>query len=371
VAHIKKRSGKWQATFRAPDGRERTRTFRIKPEAEDWLANQRSTMTTGQWVDPRSGKVTIKQYADPWLARKKTLAVRTQELYRYLLDSYIYPTLGEVPVGALLPSMVEEWHGDIAVAHKTTAAKAYRLLSQIMRSAVADRMRGSNPCQVIGGGVEKAQERPTASIAEVGALAQAMPENLRIVVLLAAWCQLRRGELLGLRRQDIDLLHGRLSVEVTRTKTMAGDMIVKDPKTDEGKRTMSVPANVIPALTAHLDKFVASGPDSPVIVGQKGGPLLPQVLAMSWTKARHTIGRPDLRLHDLRHSGLTWSAATGASVAELMRRAGHASTAAALRYQHATEDRDAVLAAALADLATQAEIVNLADKPRTRAVSGE
>jgi hypothetical protein len=56
-------------------------------------------------------------------------------------------------------------------------------------------------------------------------------------------------------------------------------------------------------------------------------------------------------LHDLRHSGLTWAAATGASVAELMRRGGHASPAAALRYQHATEDRDRALADALAELA--------------------
>ncbi|MDA8356539.1 MAG: tyrosine-type recombinase/integrase, partial [Actinomycetota bacterium] len=67
--------------------------------------------------------------------------------------------------------------------------------------------------------------------------------------------------------------------------------------------------------------------------------------------ARRAVGRPDLHLHDLRHSGLTWSAATGASVAELMRRAGHKSPAAAMRYQHATEDRDRALAGALAELA--------------------
>jgi len=72
--------------------------------------------------------------------------------------------------------------------------------------------------------------------------------------------------------------------------------------------------------------------------------------------------RADLRLHDLRHSGLTWSAATGASVAELMRRAGHASPTAALRYQHATEDRDRVLADALADLATETPVVRFSPR---------
>jgi integrase len=232
-------------------------------------------------------------------------------------------------------------------------------------------MLGSNPCQVKGGGVENAAERPIASVAEVGALADAMSEHLRVVVLLASWCQLRRAELLGLRRRDIDLLHGTLSVAVTRTKTMAGEMIEKAPKSEAGRRTVAIPPNVVPALTAHLERYVGTDPDSAVIVGEKGGRLLPQVLSASWSRAREKVGRTDLRLHDLRHSGLTWAAATGATISELMRRAGHGSPAAALRYQHATEDRDRALADALAGLAERADVVRLADISRTEAVSGE
>ena len=63
--------------------------------------------------------------------------------------------------------------------------------------------------------------------------------------------------------------------------------------------------------------------------------------------------------HDLRHAGLTWAAATGATIAELMRRAGHGSPAAALCYQHATEDRDRALADALAGLATAVAVVSI------------
>ena len=70
-------------------------------------------------------------------------------------------------------------------------------------------------------------------------------------------------------------------------------------------------------------------------------------------------GRPDLRLHDLRHSGLTWAAAGGASVADLMRRVGHANHRVALRYQHSTRDSDRVLADPLIELAARAEIVPL------------
>jgi len=221
---------------------------------------------------------------------------------------------------------------------------------------------------VKGAAVEHAPERPIATIAEVGALADAMPDHLRAAVLLAAWCQLRRGELLGLRRRDVDLLHGSLAVVQTRTVTMGGEMFEKAPKSDAGARTVAIPANVLPVLTDHLERFTATGPDAPVFVGEKGGPLRPQVLETAWKRARASIGRPELRIHDLRHSGLTWSAATGASIAELMRRAGHASPAAALRYQHATDDRDRALADALAGLATAVPVVSI-ERDQT-AVSG-
>jgi len=69
-----------------------------------------------------------------------------------------------------------------------------------------------------------------------------------------------------------------------------------------------------------------------------------------WASARKAMGRPDLHLHDLRHSGLTWMAASGASLAELMRRGGHSTPSAAMVYQHATEARDRFLANALGEL---------------------
>ncbi|MHB8247263.1 MAG: tyrosine-type recombinase/integrase [Acidimicrobiales bacterium] len=112
-----------------------------------------------------------------------------------------------------------------------------------------------------------------------------------------------------------------------------------------------MPAHVASALADHLDRFVAADPDAFILTGEQGRPLALPVLAKAWDRARTQVGRPDLRVHDLRHTGLTLAAATGATVAELMHRAGHASPAAALRYQHATADRDRVLADALAKLA--------------------
>ena len=104
------------------------------------------------------------------------------------------------------------------------------------------------------------------------------------------------------------------------------------------------------------------GSEDWLFTSEAGGPMLPSTLDRIWQRARKSIGRPDLVYHDLRRSGLTWSAASGASIAELMRRGGHANPTAALRYQHATEDRDRAIAEALADLA-EATVTPLRTEP--------
>jgi integrase len=322
-----------------------TRTFKRRKDADVYANTTEADKLRGVVVDPRRARVTLKEYAGQWLAHRPDLAVRTRELYSWLLDRHILPTFGDMALADLSPSAVRAWHAALAVDHPTTAAKAYRLLSSILRTALTDEVIARNPCQVKGAAVEKAPERPVVSTAEVEALAEAMPEHLQVAVLLAAWCQLRRGELLGLRRRDIDILRGAVSIVVTRTTTMAGKTVEKEPKTDAGRRTVAIPGNILPVLEDHLDHYVAPEPDALVLQ------VTSRALGIGWDKARLRIGRPDLRLHDLRHSGLTWAAATGASVAELMRRGGHASPAAALSYQHATEDRDRALADALAELA--------------------
>ena len=335
-------------------GRVVTRTFKRRKDADAYANTTEAKKLRGVAIDPRRAKATVEDYTARWLAPRSDLAVRTAELYRWLLDRHILPTFGTTALADLSPSAVRSWHAGIAVDHPTTAAKAYRLLSSIMRTAVADEVISRNPCQVKGAAVERAPERPVASIAEVQALAAAMPEHLRVAVLLAAWCQLRRAELRGLRRRDVDLMRVTLTVSVTRTTKMDGTTVEKAPKTDAGRRTIAIPANVVPALTDHLRRHVGPEPDA-LLLNCTDRPL-----GLAWDTARRAVGRPDLHLHDLRHSGLTWAAATGASTAELMRRAGHASPQAALRYQHATEDRDRVLADALAGLAPDAAVVPIA-----------
>jgi integrase len=334
-------------------GRVVTKTFERRKDADAYATTVEVDKLRGVAIDPRRSQVALRDYANEWLEQRHDLAERTEELYRWLLDRHILPRYGTTSLAAITPSSVRTWNHRIAVKHPTTAAKAYRLLSTIMKTAVADEVISRNPCQVKGASAEKAPERPVASIAEVQALADAMPDELRIAVLMAAWCQLRKAELMGLRRQDVDLLHGKVSISLTRTTRMDGSVVEKAPKSNAGKRTVTVPPNVLPLLAAHMADHV--GPEREALVI----PVASRKLDTAWNAARREIGLPELRIHDLRHSGLTWSAATGASIAELMRRAGHASPAAAMRYQHATEDRDVALAAALAALAPQREVKDI------------
>jgi integrase len=95
---------------------------------------------------------------------------------------------------------------------------------------------------------------------------------------------------------------------------------------------------------------VESGADSLVFVGPKGGRLRRSNFREIWIIARDGAGLPGLHLHDLRHTGNTMAAATGASLRELMERMGHSSPRAALIYQHATRERDETIAAAMGEV---------------------
>jgi integrase len=312
----------------------------------------------GQFVDPRAGRITLSAFAERFQA-ERVLSPRTYETYEGLLDNHILPALGDIEIGRLGPGTVRAWHTRLAKQHPSTAAKAYRLLRVMLNAAVTDELIARSPCRIEGAGREDAAERPIATVAEVEALVAAVPVRFGVVVLLAAWCQLRKGELCALQRRDFDLMRSTVTISRNLQQLRNGQLILKEPKTRASRRSIAIPPHVLPAIVAHLDSFTGPEPDALVITGEKGGPLRPHVLQKHWNRARIAIGRPELHLHDLRHTGNTWAAATGASTRELMARMGHATPDAALRYQHATEDRDRVIAEALAKLASPAPVVDI------------
>ncbi len=257
----------------------------------------------------------------------------------------------------LTPAVVRRWWAGLSKDHPTVNARAYALLRAILSTAVTDEILASNPCRVRAASnpPTKKEVRP-ATLAELLVLTDEMPDSRRAAVLLSAWCALRIGEVLELRRRDIDLARGVVSV--TRAVAwVGGQPIVGTPKSAAGTRQVSVPPHIVPALQHHLDAHVCAGADALLFPSVRDARrhLQPTVLHQSWRKARSVAGREDLRIHDLRHTGATLAAMTGATLAELQARLGHSTVAAALRYQHAAQGRDAEIALRLSDLATQPE----------------
>jgi integrase len=124
-----------------------------------------------------------------------------------------------------------------------------------------------------------------------------------------------------------------------------------DVKTAASRRIVSIPAALIEEVRHHLDTFAAVGQQGAVFVGRAGGRLRrTNFRKYSWIPATQAVGVDGVRFHDLRHTGNTLAASTGASTRELMARMGHASARAALIHQHATRERDAVIASALSDV---------------------
>ena len=105
------------------------------------------------------------------------------------------------------------------------------------------------------------------------------------------------------------------------------------------------------AVQGHLAAHVGANDDALLFAAQHGGHLAKSTLSRHFYAARLLAGRPDLRFHDLRHTGAVLAAATGASLAELMGRLGHGTPQAALRYQHVAQDRDQAIAELLSKLA--------------------
>jgi integrase len=362
----KRPSRRWQAVYWNEGGLHSAVTFATKADALARLSTVEADFRSGAWIDPSAGQVTLKTYATEWITRRPDLAVRTRELYEDLLRLHILPSLGQTSIAGLTPSKVRGWNAELAARHPSTASKSYRLLSTMMRNAVDDDLIAKTPCKVIGAAAEHAAERPIATIPEIEALSLAMPSHLRLLVEIATWCQLRRGELLGLQRNDVDLMHQTIRITRSRNFRRDSSSLTKSPKTASGRRTLAIPPNVLVSLTKHLDHFTSTDRHALLFTSESGTPLSATSLQRAWSKARLSIGRPDLHLHDLRHTGLTLAAATGATTAELMHRAGHASASASLRYQHATRDRDQVLANALANLAAVSKDPNLGDSNRNQ-----
>jgi site-specific recombinase XerD len=329
--------------------------------ADKALARALAAIDLGAFADPDAHRIKLSRYAADWIA-ERGLSDSTAEMYGTLFRLWIEPDLGTVAVGKLTPPVIRKWWTKITTADPTShqPAKAYRLLHAICATAVADTLlRGNNPCMIRSAGVEHHEERPIATIHEVLAIADRVRPWHRLLVLMAAATGLRLGELAALQRADIDgkTVTVRRAYNKRRTAT-------KEPKSAAGYRAVVMPAFLLPAVEHHLAHYVGAAPGALIFTGPNGGALHGSNWTVEYTGARTAAGvNPNLRFHDLRHTGNTWFAGTTADVGEIMERMGHASRRAADIYLHKQKDRQAELVEAMNTL-----IEEEMAKPRTNVV---
>lgn len=357
-------SGRYQASYIGPDlaRHNAPSTFQARMDGEAWVASERRLIELEGWTAPseraraRRGGLTLAEYAPGAVERRRVrgepLKPRTRALYLSLLQRIILPALGARVLRSITVDDVARWYDRLDLEHPTQRAHAYALLRTVLGEAVSDGLIPSNPCQVRGAGrTTRVRRIQIATPDELVRIVEHMPPRLRLVVLLAAWCGLRYGELAELRRRDVDLEAGALNVARAVVRVNGVD-IVGTPKSHAGVRVVAIPPHLWPVIDAHLAEHTDPGPDA-LLFPRPGTQrhLIHTELTKVYTKARTAAGRPDLRLHDLRHTGATLAAQTGATLAELMGRLGHSTPAAALRYQHVAGGRDAEIAAALSRMA--------------------
>lgn len=132
-------------------------------------------------------------------------------------------------------------------------------------------------------------------------------------------------------------------------------LVVAEPKSRAGLRTLTVPEAIRPDVLDHLAKFVRESPDSYVFTGLRGNPLRRSNFTqiVKWKKVTTAAGVAGIHFHDLRHAGNLWASKSGMSTKDLMARMGHDDMRAALIYQRATDDAERRIADDLSRMARE------------------
>lgn len=377
--------------------------YATKGDAEAALAIARAQAARGLFVPPavirarrkaaaelaateqEAAAYTVADLARDWLAYldRQGRTVSTIVTYESRLRAHVLPYFEHVPAAAVTPEQVEQWHTELEAAHGNGVARPVYMTLSSMYTYATGRAPGQtraaarvpvNPCQLSGAERHRPVKPPGRKVAtpdEVAELAAHMPEREALAVLLAAWCGLRIGEVIALRRRDVATTGtgstARTWLDISRQVTSKGrgGLAETPPKSDAGARRVPVPAALVGPLREHLRRHAARGADGLLFPRADDAArwLHPNVLRTHFTAARdavnarrHAAELPTLdgfSFHSLRHTALSRVGMAGATLEELKRYGGHRDAATVQRYQHADLDR----LARLADLVSEEVVI--------------
>jgi integrase len=338
---------RWRASYQV-DGRryDAPRSFKTEAEARHWLKIIDAQLAMGQWERPKEAAPLLKDYAPAWLDRKAgEIAASTRLKYRNDLK-HIVPALGNLRLDELTAETVERWNRSVKSKGAHAAAGAYGVLRQICNWAIEDGLLVANPCRVKGGGRTRPKpKKPIPTLPDVLAAQQFLDDPWKLSVRLHTAAVLRSGELLALRRRDIDLERGTVSItRSVRVLGTADGVQVGPPKTAAGIRDVALDAGTLEEVAHHLDQFVGGHPDSLLFPSVKSTNPGTFVSSNNYWKrisdAAQAAGVRHFSAIDLRRLGATLTAQNGATIYELQRRGGWSDANVAMMYQRTNPERD-------------------------------
>jgi integrase len=356
---IQKRVGKkgitWTVVVDAPPDpttgkrRQKRLAAETKKRLEDLLATHVASMASGTYAD--ASKLTVSEYIDQWLGSlDQSVRPQTHRRYADLLRQHAVPRLGGVLLAKLTPLHIQQLEADRLGAG--LAANTVLMLHMVLHRALKQAMRWN----LIQRNVTEAVDPPRPGRGEYTAwsaaqaarfLAAAERDDYAALWRLAILTGMRRGELLGVKWEDLDLDRGTLAVQRTISRTATGNWGPGAPKTSSGRRSVALQASAVDALRRHrtrqLEHRLAVGTfyqdRGYVFTAPDGRPLHVNALVARFTKLTITARLPRIRFHDLRHTAATLMLANGEHPKQVQERLGHSSIAVTLDlYSHVTEN---------------------------------
>jgi integrase len=328
MASIRQRpDGTWRARYRDESGKEHSKHFKRKVDGQSWLDQVTAAVVTGQYVNPKAGRITVASYARTWeaaqIGRPATLAVIDNAL-----RVHIVPALGGRQMASVRPSDIQGFIKRLTGKYAAGSVRnIYDTLARMFSAAVNDRVIALTPCRNIRLPRMDDGEINPPTVEEVTEVISAMPDRYRAAAILLAGSGLRIGELFGLQVSDVKFLERTVRVE--RQRLQNGE--IAKAKTAKSVRTVPLSQVVLDALAAHLAEYPS---DDALFVDAEGQPLDYPGWQRVWRPAR-TKAKTEMNTHDFRHFYASALIAGGASVKAVQTVLGHQSAVVTLRtYAH-------------------------------------
>lgn len=352
-------SGKWQASYLSPSGerKQAPMTFGAWIDADAYLSSVRYEMEKGIWVDghenpadeEQSENLKFGNYAMRHIELQTTsngeqLRLSTKATYKRILKNHL-GKFANRPIDSITKPEVDEWFMELLKSGKrTTASKAYKLLSAVLSRAVSDGLLTKNPCAIKGAqSATSGKEIVCPTPEEVALLANHINPRYKAIVIVSAYAGLRFGEMTELRVKDVTRIEeagvASYKIKVSRAVTLVdGEFVKGKPKSKKSSRTIHISSSVTPILDTVMKEREPYGANTLLFPAANGMNLRGDVFAKAFERAKVKSGvnKKGLSHHSLRHFGGTYLAAAGGNLADVQEWLGDSSVEAAIRYMHAT-----------------------------------